>query len=124
MTNAWVAFVQARLADDEDEAIATADADAEFWADVSGDGTHFARHDPARVLRQVAALRGVLAEILRYEETADGEWGDGHTAAQIAAGECEDTSGAGELNGVRALAAIWSDHPDYPGEHQTPHSVV
>src|SRR5260370_41554246 len=55
-----VAFLNARLGEDEDEAKATADADAELWAGVSGDGTHFARHDPARGLREAEAQREII----------------------------------------------------------------
>jgi hypothetical protein len=61
---------------------------------------HIARHDPARVLREVAAKRRILAAAAEYspelEHGDNGEW-------------------AFDLV-VRELAAAWSDHPDYRAE--------
>ena len=94
----WAEFITARIFEDEAEASATADADAEFWDDLKGDGTHFALHDPARVLRQAAAMR----EILRAYDDA------------LTFGRGERGYVTRTLEKVLAnLASIWSDHPDY-----------
>lgn len=50
---------------------------------------HIARHDPARVLREVDAKRRILAEFRAFEMS-------------------EGT--------VRALASVYADHPDYRKE--------
>jgi hypothetical protein len=60
--------------------------------DYTPQATHIARHDPARVLAQVAALRAVVA---RYEYLAEhGDFGDGHWV-------------------LRHLAAIWASDDTY-----------
>jgi hypothetical protein len=59
---------------------------------------HIARHDPARVLRQVTALR----ELLNVASDVDAMY-------SVAAEDAAD--------GIRrTIAAIWSDHPDYQQE--------
>ena len=65
-----------------------------------GVGTHIARHDPARVLREIAAKRALLA-------LASEALGDDTTVpdAEYMAGEI-----------VKALAPVYSDHPDYQQE--------
>jgi hypothetical protein len=87
-------FLTARL--DEDEQIARAiNGDKWGWPGArSGFAAHVARHDPARVLREVAAKRAILAECARSVECGD----DGCVLA-----------GAVIVN----MAAIWGDHPDY-----------
>jgi hypothetical protein len=71
--------------------------------DVVRDGplaTHIARHDPARVLRDVAAKRAILAK---------------HGPDLPLEGACL-TCYRGEgwpCDTLRLLAAIWDDHPDY-----------
>lgn len=60
------------------------------------DGEHIARHDPARVLREVEAKRKLLAYLT--EEIVD--------CTCEAYGHHEDT-------GLRLLGACWADHPDY-----------
>ena len=68
---------------------------------------HIARHDPARALREVAAMRKLIAYAIRNAEDADGEWGDGHSGAEIASGQCEDR-GAEALHAILGpLAAIY-----------------
>jgi Family of unknown function (DUF6221) len=62
--DALARFLDARLDEEEAEARETADADAEFWADVKGDGTYFAMHHPDRMLREVEAKRQIVT---RYE---------------------------------------------------------
>ena len=94
---------------------------------------HIARHDPARVLREVDAKRKILAE---HPVDADLlAWSLG--AAEVVAGRasplsrcmrctvplpdaCEDEDQYERVEWpcptVRALAAVYSDHPDYRQE--------
>lgn len=66
------------------------------------EGTHIARHDPARVLRQVVAIRGVLESVKALDAALSG--GEHHGLTSYTYGALED------------LAEIWSDHPDYQQE--------
>ena len=121
-----VAFLNARL--HEDEAAARAAAPGQWRSHQAGgwravllgkglgpdaaDVEHIARHDPARVLREVAAKRAILEF---YLEPPDG----------LPAGNAEVISGAEDGSGraprpltvieaiVLDLAGVWSDHPDY-----------
>lgn len=127
-----IAFVAARL--DQEEAIARAAASVAgpdwTWDPDSRDGylrtpdgtimadalhveddqfrPHVARHDPARVLRDVAAGRRLLAN---YEEIAlpDPDASPQERALRMVVAEV-----------VRMLildrAAVWCDHPDYRQE--------
>ncbi len=72
---------------------------------------HIARHDPARALREVVAKRALIDEIGAYEAEIDRETGCCHKAGEILAGKCHLKPG--RIDGLRHLAAIWSDHPDY-----------
>lgn len=66
------------------------------------DAEHIAAHDPARVLRQVAAMRAVV------------DWHDMDVAHNR--GYAPDTEGGTLLVVLAHLATIWQDHPDYrPG---------
>ena len=128
-----VAFLRARL--DEDEAVARdattdcgmsaewneptsgcldvglPDHGGEDWQDYvwpQGDSrvTRFiARHDPARVLREVEANRAILARYEFISQAATVNTGrEKVTVEKIAATLERD---------VRDIAAVWSDHPDY-----------
>lgn len=114
-----VAFVSARLDEDEAAAKAAAEADGADWvlgstedddkrsirhptpewdyyvADRVDEDTaaHIVRHAPARALRDVEAMRKILAD----------RWGG------------PDHQDMWEHH-VRLLAAVWSDHPDYRPE--------
>jgi uncharacterized protein DUF6221 len=104
-------FVKARL--DMDEWIAqgaarTDDGRRGHWLPVHfGAGgfdacvdDHVARHDPARVLREVAAKRAVLAA---YDEAVNGVEAD--------------LGVANALEGIiRHVGVAWNDHPDYRDE--------
>jgi len=114
-----VEFIGARL--EEDEAVArAASADDggiddgvwvydDEWGRVLTDDSslysnhddivHIARHDPARVLREVAAKR-------RLVEAADESSGLRDMVAELYVG--------GVI--LRALAAVYGDHPDYRAE--------
>ena len=74
---------------------------------------HIAAHDPARVLRQVAALRAVVDEHYDINEgdcatCVEGQWGyPTHGSAIAARWPCKT---------LRHLAAIWHAHEAYkPG---------
>ena len=126
MTGDLIAFLNARL--DEDEAAAKGAAgdvweyrDTWVWcgpfevadifggADMEEIGGHIARHDPARVLREVTAKRVIVtryAAVRRaFDDREGGLWPDvtrrekSHAYATL----CD-------------LAGIWSDHPDYQDE--------
>lgn len=82
----------------------------EPWVQVDEtDAAHIAHHNPARVLRQCAALRQTieaLATIPDLEASLEAEFGSPRKADEIAA--------AGPDLGH--IAAIWSDHPDFRPE--------
>lgn len=128
-----IAFVTARL--DEDEATAReavgltecwiaeepaigvvlVDGEPLIEGHITGLTAHIARHDPARVLREVAAKRGILAE--HQHEKVEYPAG-GHP---FGCGLCEydreyGMNGDGWCKTVRLVAAAWSDHPDYRQE--------
>lgn len=135
-TDPLIAFVEARLAEDEEtarrcawtgddpewtydrETFAVASTDRPIVArrDTAGpsslldvDGAHIARHDPARVLREVQAKRRLLDRIFRYEAKIDGEWGCCHDAEQLRAGECPHL----DTTALELLAAPYVGHPDF-----------
>jgi len=109
-----VAFLKAQM--DEDEAAANAawgvEWDWRYIAQPFGERpsiahtVHIARHDPARVLRDVEADRKLLAI---YAEVADMDRDD--PEPEYAYGRAV---GLGEA--VRLRAARFSDHPDYRQE--------
>lgn len=74
---------------------------------------HAARHDPAAVLRDVAAKRGMIRLAFQHAAKIDGEWGCCHSAEQIEAGLCEYGP---ELELLQLLAAPYAAHPDYRPE--------
>ena len=117
-----IEFLNARI--DEDDRIARAatpgswtperkgvldNDDIEFVEAPRRDVSHIARHDPARVLREIAAKRTMV----------------GLHICQCSAdcGDCDACSGAhhadptpAPCDTLRALATIYSDHPDYRQE--------
>ncbi|AZM51784.1 hypothetical protein DMA15_03630 [Streptomyces sp. WAC 01529] len=76
---------------------------------------HIARHDPARVLKEIEAKRRIIAAIFNYEAKIDGEWGCCHGAEAIEAGLCPETN-PDEIEALRLLALPYDDHPDYREE--------
>lgn len=133
-----VEFLEARLA--EDEAVATKAIgrfpDSAMWAYegeevfAGGDsawyvtcdsegitpavdeeiGPHIARHDPARVLREVAAKRNILTEYVNENWVQ----AQGHRTAWTEGGQ------AARETAVRLFASVYSDHPDYQSEWSIP----
>jgi hypothetical protein len=74
------------------------------------DADHIARHDPARVLREVAALRAVV-EIHEPVKSAFPSF-----TAPMVCGVCSPGKEEGwdaPCPTLRHLASIWSDHEDY-----------
>lgn len=117
MAEELTAFVRARL--DEDEAIAQAAASAvaqdmqfqpfsgphdlgnpNLMRPINDARIHMARHDPERVLRDVAAKRAIL-DWLGYQDRVYGDYSVIETL---------------ELVARHLAAAAWSDHPDYKAE--------
>lgn len=134
-----IAFIEARLAEDESAALAasgttprlqkagfSAHWHTEPWYDgtgercvlragVAGDltspggidlpaGEHAARHDPARVLREVEAKRRLVSQHSPVVDGTQSTW------AWFAGSE---SASEGVL---KTLAAVWSEHPDYRAE--------
>ncbi len=111
-------FLLARIA--EDEAVARTAADTEGasrWAtlppgetpDIDANmGTlpHITRHDPARVLAECEAKRAIIAA---YRE---GLWVDPGNRQECAAAVSAEPA----ASMMRALAAVYADHPDYRDE--------
>lgn len=79
------------------------------------DAAHIARHDPARVLREVEAKRQIIGEVLRYEAKIDSEWGCCHDAESIGAGSCPEIN-PNEIQALRLLAMPYADRPGYRDE--------
>jgi hypothetical protein len=69
---------------------------------------HARRHDPARVLREVAAGRAIIE---RYKRAAAAP----PPNANFTAGQ-DDGYRQACADAIRDLAAVWSDHPDYREE--------
>jgi hypothetical protein len=101
----------------ESDAVAETSCQAPSWPDERRPAVeHIARHDPARTLREVAAKREILEWHYRSLPPMDapegleiciGEEGDGDTWEMATPWPCPQ---------IRALAAIWSDNPDYQPE--------
>ena len=78
--------------------------------------SHIVRHDPARVLRDVEAKRRILAE---HEDTQRGYVAD-HGVNELMCVRCADADRDGDPYAeepypcptLRALAAVYFDHPD------------
>ena len=93
----------------------------ETWADLAQDVwrqgpdvaslRHAARHDPARVLREVEAKRARLALLAEAQAELDKLLADEHASPM------DQAMAVGRVRGawlaVRHDAAIWRDHPDY-----------
>lgn len=149
-----VAFIRARLDEDEQVALAacgwrrygesgewTYDRDRfavsdeqgrsiaaqKVWEIVGGvprldslfdvDGTHIARHDPARVLREVEAMRRIVEtyrdervrrDIMQADDARAVEDEDQVIRRRSSAARCRGLEIA-----VQLLAEQWSDHPEY-----------
>lgn len=121
MTDALVQFLHDRLDEDERQAraamtyaaaawfietsgIVTTGPDDDVYTDDREVAEHIARHDPARVLRDVEAKRAVVEQYEQAGRYATTTWGQSNA----------DQSRARTLRKVaRLLALPYSDHPDY-----------
>jgi hypothetical protein len=130
-------FIEARLAEDEAAAKGPPGWKLEHWTAIkyadkdSGrnwrvdaeprcivdavareDAEFITRHDPARVLREVEAMRKITAELetAQRELPAAGSFRDDPHDPAIS---FEHGEHAGLLIAARALASIWSDHADF-----------
>jgi hypothetical protein len=121
--NGLVAFLKARLDEDEQAARAAVGFDygVREWAD-DGDpvNVHIARHDPARVLREVEAKRRMLEAHSRPHHCAHLT---GRGASSVVDGkpwvfyEEAHTQDTGDICDVlRLLALPYADHKDYREE--------
>lgn len=126
MISDLLAFVNARL--DEKEALANraepwpyGSDPATAWIGIPGPNplyvwAHMTTHNPARVLRDIAAKRALITFALQNAASVDGEWACSHSAEEIAADECQDYGRDAAYEVLRPLAAVDSDHPDYRQE--------
>ncbi|MBM4525165.1 hypothetical protein GS462_11155 [Rhodococcus hoagii] len=108
-----IPFLRARI--DEDAHVAHAAARwsygaAQWAAEGEPDWIHIARHDPARVLREIDSKRALI----EFAETAtcldmqvDSEFGVGPRTEPYIGHEI-----------LRTMAAAYSDHPDFQQEWQ------
>ena len=103
VTDELTGFLTARLGEDE--------AAAKAWLPLGNpddsNRNHIARHDPARVLREVEAKRKILAEYTRVVELRK-SYPEGY--------DPNDYHGlyeSGLEEAVTHLAVVYSDHPDY-----------
>lgn len=85
---------------------------ATFVANGGARAEHVARHDPARVLAEVAAKRAILAEHKHAPATEPSTDDFGCQICAYDRGDCV-LYGWGWCNTVRLLAAPYADHPDY-----------
>lgn len=60
--------------------------------------------DPARALREVRAWRAMVRTVFEYEGELD------HLGGAVPE---DERSNVDHLPALRAIAAVWSDHPDY-----------
>ena len=150
MTDDMAAFISARLGEDEAAAMAAAkvepedtetsrwyghahwvarygtvvDAEDDDYAMITGSTdevcAHIARHDPGRALREVAAMRAILAlhpfEVVKRPVTPFNPYTgepqpDEYDATCGICGWFDP--GQGGCQTIRTLAAVWNDHPDY-----------
>lgn len=100
----WSREVNSAMWQCDDEADGCPEVAREWIAEAR----HIARHDPARVLREVAAKRAIMKRYVRATEVPP-------SVAGYIRGQ---DSGYAEacLDALRDLATAWADHPDYRTE--------
>lgn len=127
-------FLLARIEEDEADALSAGEGawfvDGTWWlegvehARVGPDEvafthpgyvSHIARHDPARVLREVKAKRAIMSEHeLEDYEGVPSCWLCAHVFSWG-----KEPDRPGPCATLRALAAVYADHPDYNLERWT-----
>lgn len=84
------------------------------------EGQHIPRHDPARVLREVAAKRQILAEHRRVDSRPDWPGGPEPACHGCGAGKRSwEEYAVPDVNDcpvLRALASVWAGHADFRAE--------
>lgn len=101
-----VEFLLARIG--EDEAVAERGGWHNGRGTFANDNYGCLLIQPSRVLAECAAKRAIITHAVSIHDTITGEWGGGQTVEED--GWSEDNLGT---DVVRALAAIYADHPDY-----------
>jgi Family of unknown function (DUF6221) len=111
MSGDLAAFLAARLDEDEAAAKAAAASGPWYWAEprtypqrIAGaeEAAHIARHDPGRVLREVAAKRAILS-VHRPESNGGHAW-------------CGADHEEWPCRTMRHLTAVYSDNEGYRDE--------
>lgn len=110
MSDEIVAWLRARLDEDEKAAADARDDVESWWQDPAQDSPaelHIARHSPERVLREVEAARRVL-DMWQDPDTIEESINYAVSSAdyQIASADTVDRI-------VRVMASAYADHPDY-----------
>jgi len=118
MTDVWTAVVLARLSVKESGARSLLGRDVPGWHSWPN-----VRAMCEQALRQVAAMRAIMAEHQMSDWAPYGE----HVCSRCKLRDDEPIPDGHHwvtwpCPTVRALAGIWSGHADYPGRHD--HSVV
>ncbi|MEP7739770.1 DUF6221 family protein [Nocardioides sp. 31GB23] len=79
-------------------------------------GEHIARHDPARVLREVEAKRAIVEaheDLRRVVEDWSHPDADGMGLVLVDGGECAGCGETSPCTTLRHLSSIYSDHPEF-----------
>lgn len=133
MTLSIVDFLNARLKDDQDAAeSAGADVwtfdDDDYWRIKDAEGhfvvydegapgddqaVHIARHDPARVLREVAAKRRIMARHCRYDGSEHSDYCAGCPSGDETGYPDTELKECPEL---QDMAFVWNEHEDWNTE--------
>ena len=71
-------------------------------------GEHIARHDPAHVLRAIAANRAIVA--LHRPKLIEGKNADGDDREELFCGSCVELW---PCDTAKYSASVYADHPDY-----------
>ena len=79
--------------------------------DNTADAIHIARHDPARVLAQCAAMRKIVEQWQEGAGRLDDQGRPAYLFDPLASALLKSHAGW-----LRILASIWSDHPDWREE--------
>ncbi|WP_218721405.1 DUF6221 family protein [Nocardia sp. MH4] len=114
-------FIEARLTEDERDAERAQAAASRpgsggvLWVVTGTDNAVGVFHDPARVLRQVAATRELFERAKPWPKCR-GHPGPWMPHGDYGPGFCGTPE---EADSLRVIAAIWSDHPDYRPEWAT-----
>jgi hypothetical protein len=116
MTGDLVAFLHARLDDDEQVARDAMGCEGETcsWTELrtseaEREQAHNERWDPARVLAEVGAKRRIIAVYASWEVLA-------RPGAGFAMEHAAETTRLALFEALRALALPFADHPDYREE--------